>query len=81
MKVNHLLYMNDLKLYGKSKDDLEALMNSVRIFIDDKNMKFGASKCAILVMKRGRKMEDDGIQMHILYFCCACIIDNSFLMC
>ena len=62
-KVNHLLYMDDLKLYGKTKDDLEALMNTVRIYTDDIRMKFGISKCATIVMKRGKKIEDTGIEM------------------
>ena len=42
-KVNHLLYMNDLKLYGKIKDDLEALMNTGRIFTVGIKMKLGIS--------------------------------------
>ena len=62
-KVNHILFMDDLKLYGKSKDELEALVNTVRIFTDDVRMKFGLSKCATVVMKRGKKIEDDGITM------------------
>ena len=38
-------------------------MNPVRIFTDSIKMKFGISKCATLVMKRGRKVEEDRIQM------------------
>ena len=34
-RVDHLLYMEDLELYRKSKDDLEALMDTVRIPTDD----------------------------------------------
>ena len=62
-KVNHLLYMDDLKLYGKSKAELEALVNTVRIFTDDIKMRFGLEKCATLVMKRGKKIEDNGINL------------------
>lgn len=62
-KVNHLLYMDDLKIYGKTKDDLEALMNTVRIYTEDIRMRFGISKCATIVMKRGKKVEDQGIEM------------------
>ena len=60
-KVNHLLYMDDLKLYGKNKNELESLVQTVRIFTQDIGMKFGIEKCATIVMKRGKKMEDDGI--------------------
>ena len=38
-------------------DDLEVLMNTVKIFTDNIKIKFGNSKCATLVMKRGRKVE------------------------
>ena len=47
----------------KSTDDLEVLMNAVRIFTDDITMKFCIKKCAALVIKRGQFLEDDGIQM------------------
>ena len=62
-KVNHLLYMDDLKLYGKSKEELESLVQTVRIFTDDVKMRFGLNKCATLTMKRGKKVEDMGIVM------------------
>lgn len=53
-KINHLLYMDYLKLYGKSKEDVETLMNTVRVLSDDIGMQFGIDKCAITVMKRGK---------------------------
>ena len=31
-KLNHLLFMDDLKLNGKDKDQLDSLMQTVRIF-------------------------------------------------
>ena len=62
-KVNHLLYVDDLKLYGKSKLELEALVNTLRIFTGDIQMKFGLQKHAILVMKREKKVENTGITM------------------
>ena len=55
--------MDNLKLYGKSTDDLEALLRAVRIFTDDIKTKFGVSKCATFIMNNERKVEDDGIQV------------------
>ena len=40
-KISHLLYMNDLKLYGKSSNESESLLNTVRIFSTDISMEFG----------------------------------------
>ena len=60
-KVNHLLFMDDLKLYGKTGKQLQTLVNTVRVFSEDIRMEFGISKCATLVMKRGRYKSSDGI--------------------
>ena len=34
-KVNHLLYLDDIKLYAKSRPELESLLHSVEIFSTD----------------------------------------------
>ena len=39
--INHLLFMDDLKLYSASKDQLDSLVQSVRIFSQDIRMSFG----------------------------------------
>jgi len=39
-KINHLLYMDDLKLYGKNKSELESLIQTVRIYTQDIRMRF-----------------------------------------
>ena len=59
--VNHLLFMDDLKLYGKNEKQLDLLVNTVRIFSEDIKMEFGISKCAVLVMKRGKYDKSPGI--------------------
>ena len=61
--INHLLFMDVLKLYGKSEDQVDSLVQSVRIVSSDINMEFGISKCASLMMKRGKLSESKGIKM------------------
>ena len=61
--INHLLFMDDLKLYGKSEKQIDTLVQSVRIVSSDMCMEFGVSKCAILIMKRGKLAQCDGIQL------------------
>ena len=46
--------MDDLKTYAKNRNELESMMNTVRIFSGDIGMQFGLDKCAILLMKRGK---------------------------
>ena len=53
-KINHLLYMEDVKLFGKNKREIDSLMNTVRIFSGDICMEFGIDKCATVVLKRGK---------------------------
>ena len=55
--------MDDLKLYGKNKRELESLVQTMRIFTQDIKMRFGIQKCATIVLKKGKKEEDDGIKL------------------
>ena len=50
-KVNHLLFMENLKMDGKTEKELDPLMNTVRLFSGDIRMEFGINKCEMLVMK------------------------------
>ena len=51
--INHLLFMDDLNLYGASKDQLVSLVQLVRIFSQEIKMSFGLDRCAVLEMRRG----------------------------
>jgi hypothetical protein len=41
------------------------LINTVRIFSNDIDMKFGLGKCARLVVERGKVKQIDGLQLNI----------------
>ena len=58
-KVNHLLFMDDLKLFGKSEDQIDSLVQTVQVFSEDIGMEFGLKKCGVLLMKRGKKVRFD----------------------
>ena len=45
-KLNHLFYMDDLKLFGKNSQQQKQLLQTVKKFSDDINIKFGLDKCA-----------------------------------
>ena len=49
--INHLLYIDDLKLYGTNQNDMETLLHTVRIFSDDNGMSFGLDKCTTIRLK------------------------------
>ena len=63
MSINHLLFMDDLKVFGKNEKELDMLLNTVRVFSEDIRMEFGISKCGVLVMKRGKLFRTEGIEM------------------
>ena len=52
-KINHLLFMDDLKLYVSCRKELENLCAVVDKFSKDIRMEFGLKKCATVVMKDG----------------------------
>ena len=62
-KSNHLLFMDDLKLYGKDRNQLDSLVQTVRIFSSDIGMTFGIEKCAMVEMKRGKLIDSDGLDL------------------
>ena len=61
--LNHLLFMDDLKVFGKSEREMEALVELVRVYSNDIGMEFGIDKCAVLVMERGMKVRREGIML------------------
>ena len=61
--INHLMYMDDIKLFAKNEKELETLIHTFRIYSQDIGMEFGIGKCALLVMKSGKRHLTDGIEI------------------
>ena len=61
-KKNHLLFMDDLKLFDKAEGQLKTLINSVRLFSSDK---YGIWDRQVWndVMKKGKYAKSDGIKL------------------
>ena len=49
--VHHLLFMKLLKLYGKSQDEIDALIGLVQEYSNDIGMHFGMDECSVLGIK------------------------------
>ena len=62
-KINHLMYMDDIKLFAKNERELETLIHAVRIYSQDIGMEFGIEKCAMHVMKSGKRHMIDGMEL------------------
>ena len=61
--MNHLLFLDDLKLFAKNKDQIDNLVNTVRIFSESIKMEFGLPKCGMLITKRGKLVKSEGISV------------------
>ena len=62
-KVNHLMYMDEIKLFAKNEKGLETLIHTVIIYSQDIGMEFGIEKWAMLVMKSGKRHLTDGMEL------------------
>ena len=43
--INHLLYMNEIKLYAKNEQDIDLVIHLNRVFRSDIGITFGLAKC------------------------------------
>ena len=62
-KIGHLLFMDDLKLCGRSEKGLDSLVQTVRVFGGDIGMEFGIEGCAMLVMEKGKVVKSVGMKL------------------
>ena len=62
-KINHLLFMDDLKLYNRSEKGLDSLVQTVRVFSEDIGMEFGIEKSTTLVMEKGKIVKSVDIEL------------------
>ena len=61
--INHLPFIDDLKLCGNAEEEAASLTNTVRIFSKDIAMEFGISKCAHVTMKAGKLVSVGGMKL------------------
>ena len=61
--VQHLLYMDDLKLYGGNENDLNLLFRTASLFCEDVNMTINLKKSAVLIVSRGKITHSSGVEL------------------
>ena len=62
-KLNHLLFMDDLKLFLKSEEQMDTLVRTVYVFSSNIGMESGMKKCGIFTMKREKVVRCEGIKL------------------
>ena len=63
LTINHMLFMDDLDLFGKSMTEIDSLVKTVETCCADIGMAFGIAKCAALNLKRGKLVACDGLEL------------------
>ena len=53
-RINHSLFMDDANLFAKNEDQIDSLVNTVRIFSEDIKKDLELPQCWVLIMKRGK---------------------------
>ena len=62
-RINHLLFMDDLKLHSRNEKELDSLVQTIRIFSKDIGTEFGIETCAVLVIEKGKIVKSVGIEL------------------
>ncbi|XP_044756963.1 uncharacterized protein LOC123315364 [Coccinella septempunctata] len=62
-KINHQLYIDDLKLYAANEDQLTRELKIVASFTDAIKMEMGLDKCAMVHMRRGKIREGEALEI------------------
>ena len=55
-RLNNLSFMDDLTLYGSSDNEIDSLVDIVKVMSGDIGMQFVFEKCAGLKIKKGKKV-------------------------
>ena len=55
--------MDDVKVYGKDKAEIESLVSTVQLISQNIGMEFGIKKCGVVVLKRGTLWKSEGIKL------------------
>ena len=62
--MNHLLFMDDFKIFRKDEHEVNELVSTVQKFgSKDIGVKFGSKKCGVLLMRRGEVVSSDGVEL------------------
>lgn len=62
-KINHLFYMDDLKLFSNNDSQLNDALALVKTFSNDIRMEFGLEKCSKVTIRHGKLQSNQNIKL------------------
>ena len=65
VKMNHLLFMDDLKLHSRNEKELNLFrfIQAIRMISKDIGMEFGIDQCLMLMKGKGKIVKSVGIEL------------------
>ena len=58
----NIFLMDELKLFGKSEDQIDRLVQTVQLLSENIRMEFAFKKCSVLSSDRGMKLSPVGVE-------------------
>ena len=58
----NIFLMDELKLFGKSEDQIDSLVQTVQLLSEDIRMEFVLKKCSVLSGDKGMKLSTVGVE-------------------
>ena len=62
-KISHLLFMDDLKCYANTENQMKSMLKIVQQFSNDIKMKFGLEKCNLMKIEKGKITKTNDITL------------------
>ena len=62
-KMNHSIYIDDIKQSAKNEKKLETLIQAARIYSKNVVMEFSIEKCAVKIMRSVKRQITEGIEL------------------
>ena len=62
-ETNHLLFMDNLKLYGRGENEIKRLVSTAVVFSPDTCIEFGIKKRVVIIMNKGKVKSTDEIEL------------------
>ena len=62
-RINHLMFMDNIKLFGRGTKEIDTFVQTVRIISGDIRMELGIEKFALVNIQKGKVTRTEGIQL------------------
>ena len=62
-RLNHLLFMNDLKIFAKSELEVNGLVSTVQKLSNDIGMEVGIKKYGVIELKSGKVVSSERVEI------------------